>query len=96
MDFGFYSLFIDHSYLITFCMIGLVVGFLAMWLVPNTSVQGNNLITSMIIGILGSILGNYLANRLSFNSIENFSSIKVGISILVSSILVFIYRTIRC
>ena len=75
---------VDVSSLLTYVLIGLVVGLLARFLVPGRTSM--SLLATIVIGIIGAVIGGWLAGAV-FEETEGVDWIA---SILVAALLVFL------
>ncbi len=74
--------------LLIWSALGLVAGVLAKIIMPGR--QGINPITTVLLGIIGSIIGGYLGHKLGFHDMTGSFSIK-GIGTAVAGALVFMF-----
>jgi uncharacterized membrane protein YeaQ/YmgE (transglycosylase-associated protein family) len=78
--------------LLSWIIFGLIAGAIAKFLTPGRDPGG--CIITIIIGIVGSVLGGYLATLLGFGGISGFDLRSFCIAIVGSIILLFIWRMI--
>ncbi len=71
-------------------VIGLLVGIVAKFLMPGR--HGGGLIVTMIIGIIGAIIGGFLGSTLMGLPLTGFSVQSLVLAIVGSLILLLIYR----
>lgn len=76
--------------LISWIVLGLIAGALAKFIMPGKD-PGGCIITT-IIGVVGALLGGFLATYLGFGGISGFDLRSVGIAILGSILLLALYR----
>ena len=78
--------------LIAWVVLGLIAGLIAKALMPGKDPGG--CIITVIIGIVGAVLGGFLATMLGFGGISGFDLRSIFIAILGSFILLAIWRMI--
>jgi uncharacterized membrane protein YeaQ/YmgE (transglycosylase-associated protein family) len=78
--------------LLSWIVFGLIAGGIAKFLIPGRDPGG--CIITIIIGIVGALLGGFLATKLGFGGISGFDLRSLGIAILGSIILLIIWRMI--
>jgi uncharacterized membrane protein YeaQ/YmgE (transglycosylase-associated protein family) len=78
--------------LISWVVFGLIAGLIAKLIMPGKDPGG--CIITVIVGIVGAILGGFLASLLGFGGISGFDWRSLFIAILGSLILLFIWRAI--
>jgi uncharacterized membrane protein YeaQ/YmgE (transglycosylase-associated protein family) len=78
--------------LLSWIVFGLIAGAIAKFLTPGRDPGG--CIITIIIGIVGSVLGGYLATLLGFGGISGFDLRSFFIAVIGSIILLFIWRMI--
>jgi uncharacterized membrane protein YeaQ/YmgE (transglycosylase-associated protein family) len=80
--------------IIAWIVLGLVAGLLANYLIPGRRSQG--LIVTCIIGILGALLGGWLATKLfHIHSLKGFFNLSTWITAIVgAAILLLIYHLV--
>jgi len=72
---------------------GLVAGIIAKFLMPGRDPGG--LFVTVIIGIVGAVLGGFIGNALGFGGISGFDFRSMVIAVLGAVLLLFIYRRMR-
>ena len=78
--------------LLSWIVFGLIAGAIAKFLTPGRDPGG--CIITIIIGVIGSVLGGYLATLLGFGGISGFDLRSFFIAVIGSIILLFIWRMI--
>jgi uncharacterized membrane protein YeaQ/YmgE (transglycosylase-associated protein family) len=78
--------------LIVWLIVGLIAGALARLLVPGDDPMG--ILGTMILGLVGSILGGLVANALTSGD-QNFNPAGLIGSILGAVVVLLIYRSVR-
>ena len=74
--------------LLIWSVLGLVAGILAKIIMPGK--QGINPITTVLLGIIGSVIGGYLGSLLGIGDASGTFSLK-GIAVAVGGALVLMY-----
>jgi len=79
--------------IIGWILLGLIAGAIAKLIMPGNDPGG--IIVTIIIGIVGAIVGGYIAKALKFGSDKHFFDIKTWvIAILGALLLLAIYRVV--
>jgi uncharacterized membrane protein YeaQ/YmgE (transglycosylase-associated protein family) len=78
--------------LLSWIVFGLIAGGIAKFLMPGRDPGG--CIITIIIGIVGALLGGFLATKLGFGGISGFDLRSLGIAILGSIVLLIVWRMI--
>lgn len=78
--------------IISWIIVGAIVGALARLVVPGK--QNINVAITIVLGILGALIGGWLARQLGVGDTKGFDWIQFFISILVGAALVFGYTAI--
>jgi len=79
--------------ILAWILLGLVVGVLAKWLMPGNDPGG--MIVTIAIGIVGALIGGFLASRLGLGAVTGFDIRSLVIAVLGSMLLLFGYRRLR-
>ncbi len=79
--------------IIAWIVLGLIAGAIAKALMPGKDPGG--CIITMIIGIVGALLGGFLATALGFGGLSGFDWRSLFIAIIGSVVLLVIWRMIR-
>lgn len=79
--------------IITWIVLGLIVGALAKFLMPGKDPGG--FIVTTIIGIVGAILGGFISTRLGLGSVTGFNISSIAIAVGGAIILLILYRIVR-
>ena len=72
---------------------GLIAGVLAKFLLPGR--DGGGLITTILVGILGAMLGGWIGTKANIGSVNDFSLQSIGIATGGSILLLIIFRMIK-
>ena len=78
--------------LISWIVFGLIAGAIAKFLMPGKDPGG--CIITMIIGVVGALLGGFIATALGFGGISGFDWRSLFIAILGALVLLFLWRMI--
>jgi uncharacterized membrane protein YeaQ/YmgE (transglycosylase-associated protein family) len=78
--------------LLSWIVFGLIAGGIAKFLMPGRDPGG--CIMTVIIGVVGALLGGFLATHLGFGGISGFDLRSLGIAILGSIVLLILWRMI--
>jgi uncharacterized membrane protein YeaQ/YmgE (transglycosylase-associated protein family) len=79
--------------ILSWIILGLIVGVLAKWIMPGDDPGG--LIITILIGIVGALIGGFLSSALGFGAVTGINLGSVIIATLGSLILLFGYRRIK-
>lgn len=79
--------------ILSWILLGLVAGGLAKFVMPGKD-PGGCLVT-IIIGIVGALLGGFLGSLIGFGQVESFDIGGIIIATLGAIILLIIYRFVR-
>jgi uncharacterized membrane protein YeaQ/YmgE (transglycosylase-associated protein family) len=83
----------DGMGLISWIVLGLIAGAIAKALMPGRDPGG--CIITIIIGIIGALLGGFLATALGFGGLSGFDWRSLIIAIIGSVVLLVIWRMLR-
>lgn len=76
--------------ILTWILVGLVVGVLAKWIMPGDDPGG--FIVTTLIGIAGAVVGGAIASALGLGSFSGFNVPSLIIAVLGALLLLFLYR----
>ena len=76
----------------TWIIFGLLAGAIAKFLMPGKD-PGGCFIT-ILLGIIGASVGGWIGTMLGFGSVQQFDIRSLGVAILGSLVLLFLYRMI--
>lgn len=79
--------------ILTWIVLGLVVGVLAKLIMPGKDPGG--FIVTILIGIAGAFLGGWIGTMLGWGSVEGFDLRSIGLAIGGAIILLALYRAIK-
>jgi uncharacterized membrane protein YeaQ/YmgE (transglycosylase-associated protein family) len=79
--------------ILTWIVLGLIVGALAKWIMPGDDPGG--IFITILIGIAGALLGGFLSTALGMGAVDGFNLGSVVIAVIGSLILLFGYRRLK-
>lgn len=79
--------------ILSWIIFGLIAGALAKLLMPGRDPGG--LFLTMIIGIVGAVIGGFIGTQLGFGAVSGFDFRSFFVAIAGSMLLLFGYRLIR-
>ena len=79
--------------ILSWIIFGLIAGAIAKFLHPGDEPGG--FLVTIIIGVLGAVVGGFIASALGLGTVDGFNLGSLGISILGAILLLFLYRKIR-
>ena len=74
-------------------VLGLVAGIIAKFAMPGRDPGG--IFITIIIGIVGALLGGFISSRLGFGDVTGFNLPSIVIAVLGAILLLFIYRMLK-
>ncbi len=78
--------------IIAWIVLGLIAGFLASLLVNR---HGEGFLGDIILGIIGALVGGFVANALGFHGISGINVYSILIAVLGAIICLVIYHAVR-
>lgn len=78
---------------IAWIVLGLIVGILAKWIMPDK--DGGGFIVTVILGIIGALVGGYISAFFGFGTVDGFNIGSLVIAVLGALLVLFIYRKIK-
>jgi len=78
--------------LMTWILLGLLAGFIASHLVNH---RGEGMVLDILLGIVGAVVGGWLATFLGFAGVTAFSLYSVFVATLGAIVFLFLYHAIR-
>lgn len=78
--------------IISWIIAGIVIGALARLVVPGK--QNISIAVTIVLGILGALIGGFLAHQIGVGDTKGFDWIEFAISVIVGAALVFGYTAI--
>ncbi|WWP00746.1 MAG: GlsB/YeaQ/YmgE family stress response membrane protein [Candidatus Dasytiphilus stammeri] len=79
--------------IISWICFGLIAGILAKWIMPGK--DGGGIIITIILGILGALVGGWISTLLGFGKVDGFNFGSFLVAIIGSIIILWIYRKLR-
>lgn len=80
------------SAILFWILFGLIVGAIAKFIMPGT--QGGGWIITIILGIVGSIVGGWIGSMLGLGSADEFSIGGIAMAVLGAIVVLFIYGAV--
>ncbi len=77
----------------TWIVLGLVVGFLAKWIMPGKDPGG--FFVTILIGIAGALIGGFVSSYLGYGTVTGFDLRSLAIAIAGAVLLLFAYRQFK-
>ncbi len=77
----------------TWIVLGLVVGFLAKWIMPGKDPGG--FFVTILIGIAGALIGGFVSSYLGYGTVTGFDLRSLAIAIAGAVLLLFAYRQVK-
>ncbi len=77
----------------TWIVLGLVAGVLAKIIMPGRDPGG--IIVTIVLGILGALVGGFIGTRLGFGSVSGFDVRSLAIAVGGAILLLFLHRTLK-
>ena len=78
--------------LFAWLLLGLVAGFIASHLVNH---RGEGMILDMLLGIVGAIVGGWLAYMFGFAGVTHLNVQSLIVAVIGSVVILFVYHAIR-
>lgn len=79
--------------ILSWIVFGLIAGAVAKFLHPGNDPGG--FLVTIIIGVLGAVVGGFIASSLGLGTVDGFNLGSLGIAILGAVLLLFLYRKLR-
>ncbi len=79
--------------ILSWIIMGLVVGILAKWIMPGRDPGGA--IVTILIGIAGAFVGGYISTALGLGSVTGFNFTSLAIAVGGALLLLFAYRKFK-
>jgi uncharacterized membrane protein YeaQ/YmgE (transglycosylase-associated protein family) len=79
--------------ILSWILLGLVVGALAKWIMPGDDPGG--ILVTILIGIAGALIGGFLASALGLGAVTGFNVPSLAIAIGGSLLLLLGYRRLK-
>lgn len=79
--------------IISWIILGLVVGALAKWIMPGKDPGG--IIITIVIGIVGALIGGFLSSLVGLGTVTGLNLGSIIIALVGALILLWLYRLIK-
>ncbi len=79
--------------ILTWLLLGLVVGVLAKFIMPGKDPGG--VFVTILIGIAGAFVGGYIGSLLGLGDVTGFNLVSLGLATVGAVILLALYRMFR-
>ena len=79
--------------IITWLILGLIVGAIAKFIMPGKDPGG--LIVTVLIGIVGAMLGGAISTRLGYGEVTGFDLRSIAVATAGAILLLILYRLLR-
>jgi uncharacterized membrane protein YeaQ/YmgE (transglycosylase-associated protein family) len=79
--------------IISWIILGLIVGALAKWIMPGKDPGG--IIITIVIGIVGALIGGFLSSRVGLGTVTGLNLWSIIIALVGALILLWLYRLIK-
>ena len=79
--------------ILSWIIFGLIAGAIAKFFMPGDDPGG--IIVTMLIGIVGAVIGGYIAVQFGFGDISGFDFRSLVIAIIGGLVLLFVYRLLK-
>ena len=79
--------------LVTWLVLGLVVGILAKFIMPGK--DGGGFVLTTLLGIAGAFVGGFIGSFLGLGSVTDFSLGSIAVATLGALLLLFAHRQLR-
>ena len=77
--------------IIGWIIFGVIAGFIASKLVNK---EGAGFVTDLALGVVGAVVGGFLATRLGFGDVSGFNLYSMFIAVIGAVIVLFIYHAV--
>ena len=79
--------------LISWILMGLIVGVLAKWIMPGQDPGG--IFITILIGIAGAFLGGFIVSAIGLGSVTGFNLVSLALAVGGALLLLFGYRLVK-
>lgn len=79
--------------LLSWILLGLVVGLLAKWIMPGP--DGGGFVLTTVLGIAGAFVGGFIASLLNLGSVSGFDIRSVALATVGALVLLWGHRRLR-
>jgi uncharacterized membrane protein YeaQ/YmgE (transglycosylase-associated protein family) len=77
---------------LSWIVFGLIVGALARWIMPGK--QAGGWVVSMILGIVGAVVGGWIGTLLGFGKVSGFDLRSLLVAVGGAVVVLFVYRAL--
>ena len=79
--------------ILTWVVLGLIVGVLAKLIMPGKDPGG--IIITIVLGIVGALIGGFIANAMGLGSVSGINLGSIAIAVLGAILVLAVYRLMR-
>jgi uncharacterized membrane protein YeaQ/YmgE (transglycosylase-associated protein family) len=79
--------------ILSWIVLGLVVGVLAKWIMPGPDSSG--LVMTILLGVAGAFVGGWIGTQLGMGSVTGFNFGSLAIAVAGALLLLFLNRKLR-
>ena len=79
--------------ILSWIVLGLVVGLLAKWIMPGDDPGG--VILTIVLGVAGALVGGWIATQVGLGSVTGFNLGSLAIAVAGALLLLFLNRKLR-
>jgi uncharacterized membrane protein YeaQ/YmgE (transglycosylase-associated protein family) len=79
--------------ILSWIVLGLVVGIVAKWVMPGP--DGGGLVMTTLLGVAGAFVGGWIGTQLGFGSVSGFDFRSLAIAVVGALLLLFLNRKLR-
>jgi uncharacterized membrane protein YeaQ/YmgE (transglycosylase-associated protein family) len=79
--------------ILSWIVLGLVVGILAKWIMPGPDSSG--IVMTILLGVAGAFVGGWIGTQLGFGSVTGFDLRSLAVAVLGALLLLFANRRLR-
>jgi uncharacterized membrane protein YeaQ/YmgE (transglycosylase-associated protein family) len=79
--------------ILSWIVLGLVVGLLAKWIMPGDDPGG--VIMTIVLGVAGALVGGWIATQVGLGSVTGFNLGSLAIAVAGALLLLFLNRKLR-
>lgn len=77
--------------ILSWIILGLVAGWIAKFFMPISG----GIIKTLVLGVIGAIVGGYISTILGFGSVTGFNVLSLIIAVVGALLVIFIFRLIK-
>ena len=79
--------------ILSWIVLGLVVGVLAKWIMPGPDSSG--IVMTIVLGVAGAFVGGWIGTQLGIGSVNGFNLGSLAIAVAGALLLLFVNRKLR-